>query len=66
MAEYHFYKIARNGHVHGGPVVAHADTDMAAVAKARQLVDGVDIEIWEGPRLVAYVTPDEPRHLEPG
>jgi hypothetical protein len=60
VLEYHFYKIAKNGHVQGEPLLEHAATDMAAIAKARQLVDGVDIEIWEGPRLVAYVVPETP------
>lgn len=64
MRAYRFYKIGNDGHI-DGPASDHAlPDDHAAVNEAKQLVNGHDIEIWEGPRLVAYVTPDVPLRLE--
>ena len=33
--------------------------DDEALKEARQLVNGRDIEVWQGPRIVAYLTPDD-------
>jgi len=33
--------------------------DGEALKEARRFVNGHDIEVWEGSRLVAYLTPDD-------
>jgi hypothetical protein len=58
MPAYRFYFIAKNGHVDGPGDDYYLQDDREALQQAKQLVDGHDIEIWEGPRLVAYVVPD--------
>jgi hypothetical protein len=58
MPEYRFYFIKHDGHIDRPPLGYEAPDDHMALVKAKQLVDGHDIEIWEGPRLVAYVVPD--------
>jgi hypothetical protein len=59
MSEYRFYPIRKDGHVAGPPINRDAPDDQAAVAQARQLQDGLDIEIWQGARVVAYVVRDQ-------
>lgn len=59
MLGYRFYFIRHDGHIDGPSLEYEAPDDRAALAKAKQLVDGHDIEVWHGARLVAYITPDE-------
>jgi hypothetical protein len=59
MPEYRFYAIRRDGHIAGPPINRDAPDDAAAVAEARQIQRGHDIEIWQGPRVVAYVVLDK-------
>jgi hypothetical protein len=59
MPEYRFYSIRRNGHVAGPPVSHEAPRDADAVKEAQRILDGHDIEIWQGARVVAYLVPDE-------
>jgi hypothetical protein len=59
MPEYRFYAIKRDGHVEGQPVALDVPNDAAAMKEARQLVNGHDIEIWQGARVVAYLVPDQ-------
>jgi hypothetical protein len=35
------------------------DTDDAAITKAKDLLDGHDIELWSGARLVAKLKPEK-------
>jgi hypothetical protein len=55
MAEYRAYPIDRAGHVAAPPTVITAEDDETALAQARQMVDGKDLEIWSGARLVGRV-----------
>jgi hypothetical protein len=58
MPEYRFYKIRKDGHVAGPPDDIFAADDATAIIVAKQRIDGQDIEIWQGPRIVAHVAPD--------
>lgn len=58
MPDYKFYAIKENGHVSGPPDIVFCDSDPAALETARRLQAGSDIEIWQGRRLIAYVTPE--------
>jgi hypothetical protein len=66
MPEYRFYTIRSDGHIAGPPTDLHAPDDREAVNKAHQLLDGRDIEIWQGPRVVAYVVPDKTGQADGG
>jgi hypothetical protein len=59
MSDYRFYMIGKDGHVNGPPTTHALPNDSAALEEAKKLVNGHDVEIWQGPRLVAYVVPDE-------
>ena len=58
MPEYRFFAIMKDGHIGLPPVDLELPDDHAAVSKARKLLNGHDIEIWEGKRVVAYLVPD--------
>jgi hypothetical protein len=51
MAEYRAYSIGIDGHIVGFEALVCAD-DVEAINKAKRLVDGHDIELWSGVRLV--------------
>ena len=51
MAEYRAYTVGRDGHFIGVEALTGAD-DAEAIDKPKPLVDGHDIELWSGDRLV--------------
>jgi hypothetical protein len=54
MAEYRAYLVDHDGHFMGfEPLVCADDTE--ATEKAKSLVDGHDVELWSGARLVAIL-----------
>ena len=55
MPEYRFFKIRRDGHITGAPIDRELPDDRAAVREANGLCQNNDIEIWQGPRVVAYI-----------
>jgi hypothetical protein len=61
MPEYRLYSIDKRGHVAGPPKVVDCPDDASLLAEATGLLDGHDIEIWQGIRLVAYLAADEKR-----
>jgi hypothetical protein len=51
VAEYRAYTVDDDGHFVGyEPLICDNDDD--AIAKASSLMDGHDIEVWSGPKLV--------------
>lgn len=62
MAEYRAYIVGRDGHFTGFEPLVCAD-DAKATELAKRLVDGHDVELWEGARLVVVFqhTSDEVR-----
>ena len=59
MPEYRFYTIGKDGHIAAPAIVYEAPKDADALKEAKRLLDGHDIEIWLGARVVAYLVPDE-------
>ncbi|MDB5577919.1 MAG: hypothetical protein JWR80_3095 [Bradyrhizobium sp.] len=67
MPEYRFFLVAQNGHIHEPPVGVEASGDAEALRLAREKlrakdgeargIEACDIEVWQGTRLVAYLTP---------
>jgi hypothetical protein len=55
MPNYRFYLIGTDGRIVAPPYNIEAPDDPAALSEAKKLVDGHDVEIWEGPRKVGYV-----------
>jgi hypothetical protein len=55
MVEYRAYTVGSDGRFVGSEAFACAD-DLEAIEKARRLLDGHDIELWSGPRLVSRLS----------
>jgi hypothetical protein len=55
MPEYRLYAVTRDNHIKGVPATVTCESDEAAILKAREMVDGHDIELWEGKRRVSRI-----------
>ena len=51
MAEYRAYTVGDDGHFVDYRPIACCD-DAEAIAQAKRLIDGHDVELWSGPRFV--------------
>jgi hypothetical protein len=60
MAEYRAYMIGDDGRFMRAVELVCTD-DEAATERAKQLVDGHDVELWSGPRLVVRLKKTEDR-----
>ena len=49
---YRLYKLRDDDRIVGSPVVIECDSDSEVIEKARAMLDGLDIEVWDGPRVV--------------
>jgi hypothetical protein len=59
MADYRVYTVGLDRHFIGfEPLICRDDGE--AVAKAKQLLDGHDIEVWCADRLVIHLKPKSP------
>ena len=58
MNEYRAYTVGSDGHFTASRAFTCAD-DGDAIAWARQLVDGYNIELWSGDRFVVKLDPQE-------
>jgi hypothetical protein len=65
MPDYRAYLVGRDGHFSGFEELVCGD-DADAIEKAEQLVDGHDVELWSGARLVVVLqhTSNEVRAFE--
>ena len=54
MPEYRAYIIDYDGHIKSFEPLVFAD-DVAAISNAKRLVDGHDIEVWQGARKVTVL-----------
>jgi hypothetical protein len=52
MAAYRVYFVDREGHISRPPKVIECANDQEAAEKARQFVDGQDIEVWDHDRII--------------
>lgn len=59
MPAYRFYSVKRDGHIAEPPAVHEFGRDDEALKEAKQRLNGHDIEIWQGARLVAYLVPSK-------
>jgi hypothetical protein len=56
MAEYRVYLI-KDKRIAAAPTLFEADADQVAIAKAKQLLELCDLEVWEGGRFVIGLRP---------
>jgi hypothetical protein len=52
MPLYRVYFVDNSGHIDRPPEVIDCENDQAAAEKARQFIDGFDIELWLENRMV--------------
>jgi hypothetical protein len=57
MAEYRAYTVGDDGHFIGFEAFVCAD-DSEATEKAKRLLNGRDVELWNGPRFVIKLEAD--------
>lgn len=55
MPAYKFYPLNEHGHIVEPPHIVEADSDAQAFEKARRLIDGHDLEAWQGARRVGLL-----------
>ena len=53
MPEYRVYRITHGNAVAGPPTILECTSDRAAVIEAKKLLNGLDLEVWEGSRVVS-------------
>jgi hypothetical protein len=58
MRPYRIFVLDQDGHIKQPPEIVECPDDQTAIEKAKQLLDGKVIEIWESSRLVARLAPD--------
>jgi hypothetical protein len=57
MLSYRAYPVSKDHQVAAGPsVVITCENDQDGIRKAQQLVDGYDLELWDGPRFITRLT----------
>jgi hypothetical protein len=59
VSEYRAYYVGADGHLAGSKAL-DCDTDLKAIESAKKLLDGKDIEIWDGLRKVVRLP-----HIDP-
>ena len=52
MSHYRIYTISTDGSISSPPRVVECDDDLEAIGKARQVLNGEDVELWQGARFV--------------
>jgi hypothetical protein len=53
--EYQIYKFSSDDYIQGVPAVIVCKNDTEALAAAKKLLDGLDIEVWEGERKLVRI-----------
>lgn len=52
MPHYRIYKLSSDNYIVGVPEEVEFDSDRDVIGHAKTKLDGLDIEIWAGPRVV--------------
>jgi hypothetical protein len=55
MRNYRIYQVSRDMKVNGVPEKVQYETDQEVIAHAKKNLGGLDVEIWEGPRVVSRI-----------
>ena len=52
MPHYGIYRLSVDNNIFGRPEVVDCDSDQEVIARAKARLDGLDVEVWDGPRIV--------------
>ena len=58
---YRLYKLRDDDRIAGPSTMVECHSDGEVIAKAKAMLDGLDIEIWDGPRLVLRLPAAHPK-----
>jgi hypothetical protein len=61
MPDYRVYPVDGDGHILAVAYVVTCESDQEAIEKARPLVNGHGVELWQGARQVGRIKTDEAR-----
>jgi hypothetical protein len=61
MPEYRIYTLLRANEIAGPPTELQCASDQEAIAEAKKLLDGFDLEIWQDARVVTRLQPSDAR-----
>ena len=53
MPEYRFYTLLRGNKIAGPATQVECSSDEEAISQAKKFINGLDIEVWQGARLIA-------------
>jgi hypothetical protein len=59
MPEYRIYKLLRANEIAGPPIEVECASDQEAVAEAKKPINGIDLEIWQGARVITRLRPSD-------
>jgi hypothetical protein len=59
MPEYRIYTLAKDNRIVAPPDMVECDSDADAILEARILLDGMDVEVWQGARIVTRLRPSD-------
>jgi hypothetical protein len=66
VPDYRLYQLRDAERIVGPPTMVRYDSDTEVIAKAKAMLDGLDIEIWDGPRVVARLPAVRPKQANTG
>jgi hypothetical protein len=52
MFRYRIYLLTRDNHIASAPIVIACENDQVAVQQSQKFLDGNDLQLWQGRRLV--------------
>ncbi len=55
MPIYRVYPVTKDDHLAGVPISVDCGTDQEALSRARQFVNGKDVEVWQEKRRVGRI-----------
>jgi hypothetical protein len=55
MPQYKLFSLDQHGRIRRPAQFFDCETDQEVIEKARQSLDGLDIEVWDGPRRVIFL-----------
>lgn len=59
VPDYRIYKLTHGGHIADPPIVITQPTDDDAIEQTKQLLDGHDLQLWQGGRLIITLEPKD-------
>jgi hypothetical protein len=62
MREYRLYSlVSGTNHIKGVPAILVCENDTKAIQEARERLNGLDLEVWDGARRVIRIESQQPK-----